>query len=49
MSIFYLSKQGYGSVNEIATWDTDRFLNAIEYEYIQNSIEAETYRRESKK
>lgn len=49
MSIFFLSKQGYGSVNEIETWDTPKFLDAIEYEYIQNSIESEVYRRENNK
>ena len=38
MAIFYLAKQGYGSVNEIVNWDSDRFLDALEYEAIDNAI-----------
>jgi hypothetical protein len=38
MAIFYLAKNGYGSVNEIEDWDTDKFLDALEYEAIDNAI-----------
>ena len=38
MSIFYLAKKGYGTVNEIMEWDTKQFLDAIEYESIESSI-----------
>ena len=37
--VFYLCKKGYGSVDEIESWDTDRFLNACEYEEILSQIE----------
>ncbi len=49
MSIFFLSKNGYGSVNEIEQWDTPRFLDALEYEFIQTNIEKELYQREERK
>lgn len=39
MTVFYLSKQGYGSVDEIEKWDTPRFLDAVEFEQITASIE----------
>lgn len=38
-TVFYLAKQGYGSVAEIEGWDTPRLLDAIEYEQIQSDIE----------
>lgn len=38
MAVFYLAKQGYGSVEQIESWDTPRFLNALEYEAIENAI-----------
>jgi len=39
MSIFYLSKQGYGSIAEIQDLDTPEFLDLIEFEQISNAIE----------
>lgn len=39
MAMFYLAKQGYGSVAEVEEWDTPRFLDALEYEEIMNAIE----------
>lgn len=38
MAIFYLAKNGYGSVDEIEKWDSDRFLDALEYEAIENAV-----------
>jgi hypothetical protein len=38
MSILYLVKNGYGSVLEIRDWDTEQFLDALEYESIGNAI-----------
>ena len=39
MMIFYLSKQGYGSISEIQNLDTKEFLDLIEFEEITNAIE----------
>lgn len=39
MSIFYLAKQGYGSLKEIRELDTDELFDILEYEQIQNRIE----------
>lgn len=49
MSIFFLAKQGYGSVNEIEQWDATKFLDALEYEYITSSIEQELHKRQERK
>lgn len=38
MAIFYLAKQGYGSVSEVQEWDTPQFLDALEYEAVDNAI-----------
>ena len=38
MTIFYLAKLGYGSVDEIENWDSPRFLDVLEYENICNEI-----------
>ena len=38
MAVLYLAKNGYGSVNEILEWDTPQFLDALEYEAIENAI-----------
>lgn len=38
MAIFFLAKNGYGTVLEIEQWDTDRFLDALEYEAIESAI-----------
>lgn len=38
MAMFYLAKQGYGSLAEIQKWDTPQFLDALEYEAIDNAI-----------
>jgi hypothetical protein len=39
MAIYYLAKQGYGTVNDIRGWDTPEFLDALEYEAIGNAID----------
>lgn len=39
MTIFFLSKKGYGSIDDIEEWDTPRFLDVIEYERIIMNIE----------
>lgn len=36
--MMYLCKQGYGSLHEVREWDTDQFLDAMEYEAIENAI-----------
>lgn len=38
--MFALSKAGYGSLAEIEAWDTDQFLDAIEFEQISADIQA---------
>lgn len=38
--MFALAKAGYGSVAEIETWDTDQFLDALEFEQITADIQA---------
>ena len=38
MSILYLAKNGYGSVDQIKNWDTKQLLDALEYEAIENAI-----------
>ena len=38
MAMFYLAKQGYGSLKEIREWDTPELLDALEYEAIDNAI-----------
>jgi len=40
MAMFSLSKAGYGSLAEIEQWDTDQFLDAIEFEQITADIQA---------
>ena len=35
----HLSKQGYGSLTEILSMDTEQFLDLIEFERIQQDIE----------
>lgn len=40
MAMFALSKAGYGSLAEIEQWDTDQFLDAIEFEQISADIMA---------
>jgi hypothetical protein len=49
MAVFYLAKQGYGSVNDIKEWDTTQFLDAIEYESINNAIERYTHHKAEQK
>lgn len=39
MSMFYLVKQGYGSLADIRELDTEELLDILEYEQIQNRIE----------
>lgn len=39
MAMMFLCKQGYGSLNEITSWDTEQFLDAIEYESMTSAIE----------
>lgn len=38
MAVLYLAKQGYGSPESIREWDTDMFLDALEYEAIGDAI-----------
>ena len=40
---FNLSKSGYGSLKEIKELDTKEFLDLIEYEHLQNSIQQIIY------
>lgn len=40
MAMFALAKAGYGSLAEIEAWDTDQFLDAIEFEQISADIQA---------
>ena len=49
MSIFFLSKKGYGSIEHIEAWDTPRFLDVLEYERIMQKIEQHVYERERDK
>ena len=39
MKIFYLAKQGYGSIAEIRELDTKEFLDLVEFEQITKAIE----------
>ena len=39
-----LCKAGYGSLREIQSFDTKEFLDCMEYEYIQNSIQSIMYK-----
>lgn len=43
MSCCALVKAGYGSLKEIQNLDTKDFLNCLEYEYINSSIESIIY------
>lgn len=36
--MFALAKAGYGSMADIEAWDTDQFLDAIEFEQISADI-----------
>jgi len=36
--VLFLVKSGYGSLTEIKEWDTKQFLDALEYEAIDNAI-----------
>lgn len=38
MAVFYLAKNGYGSVDEILEWDSERFFDALEFEALENAI-----------
>lgn len=40
MSMFALAKAGYGSLAEIESWDTDQYLDAIEFEQMSADIQA---------
>lgn len=48
MMLFYLSKQGYGSISELNKLDTTEFLDLVEFEEITNAIE-NYHIRESKR
>lgn len=39
-----LAKSGYGSLAEIHNMDTKDFLDCLEYEYIQNTIQSIIYK-----
>jgi hypothetical protein len=38
MAALYLAKQGYGTPGQIREWDSPEFLDALEYESIENAI-----------
>lgn len=44
-TLFYLVRKGYGSLEELEQWDTPRLMDVIEYEQIQNDIEAYHYQK----
>jgi len=39
MTVFYLSKQGYGSIAEIGGLDTTELLDLMEFEHMTHAIE----------
>lgn len=39
MTVFHLARRGYGTIEEIESWDTPRFLDIVEYEKIQRDLE----------
>ena len=45
MAYCYLSKEGFGSINELMQLDTKEFLDIIEYCEIRNYIESYEYDR----
>jgi len=49
MTIFCLSKKGYGTIDYIEQWDTPRFLDVLEYERIIMNIEKHRYDSERAK
>lgn len=49
MTIFFLSKKGYGSIDNIETWDSPRFLDVLEYERIIMNIEQHKFDEERAK
>ena len=48
MSLFSLSKQGYGSIAELENMDTPEFLDLIEFEQITGAIERYEINKASK-
>lgn len=38
--MFALAKAGYGGLAEIESWDTDQYLDAIEFEQMSADIQA---------
>ena len=38
-TVFALARKGYGTVNELAEWDTPEILDLVEFEQIQQDIE----------
>ena len=45
---FYLARKGYGTVDQIEQWDTPKFLDAVEYEQIQQDIELYHYQQQQR-
>jgi len=39
MAAMMLCKRGYGSLDEVLSWDTKQFLDALEYESICSQVE----------
>lgn len=39
MTIFFLARKGYGTIEQIASWDSPQFLDVVEYESIISDIE----------
>jgi len=48
MTLFSLSKQGYGSISELEQLDTPEFLDLIEFEQIAGAIERYEINKASK-
>jgi len=48
MTLFSLSKQGYGSILELEQLDTPEFLDLIEFEQIAGAIERYEINKASK-
>lgn len=43
MSCMMLVKSGYGSLREVQSFDSKDFLDCLEYEHIQNTIQTIIY------
>lgn len=48
MTLFYLVKLGYGTLEQLEQWDTPRLLDVVEYESIVADIEAHEANKKGK-